>query len=72
MPAKRIGLRAILTDAEIVAIALEACTNDALTPAQAALADRAWDKMLQSDYRAENRLARPCCCQSLAARSLLT
>lgn len=69
--AKRTGLRAVLTDAEIVAIALEACTNDPLTVAQAAVADAAWDKIRQSDYRAEKRLARPCCCQSLAAGSLL-
>ena len=68
---KRTGLRALLTDSEIVALALEAATNDTLTPAQIAIADRAWDKIRQTDYRAENRLARPCCCQSLAAGSLL-
>ena len=69
--AKRTGLRAILTDAEIVALALEACTNDTLTPAQMTLADRADTKLRASEYRAEKRLARPCCCQSLAAGQLL-
>lgn len=65
--AKRTGLRAILTDAEIVALAIEACTNDVLTPAQAAVADRADSKLRASEYRVEKRLARPCCCKSLAA-----
>ena len=55
--AKRTGLRAVLTDPEIVVLALEAATNDPLTLAQAALADRAWEKMRQTDYRAEKRLA---------------
>lgn len=64
---RRTGLRAILTDAELVALAIEACTNDPQTSAQEALADRAWDKIRLTDYRAEKRLARPCCCQRLAA-----
>lgn len=65
--AERTGLRAVLTDAEIVALAIEACTNDVLTPAQAAMANRADAKLRASEYRVEKRLARPCCCQSLVA-----
>lgn len=55
---ERTGIRAVLTDHEILMLTIDMQTSDELTAAEQAVADRAAEKLQSSNYRAERRQPR--------------